>query len=103
MFFDVSVVGDITDISVQNLFVCLWFAFGMHKNLTFPSFQTVSRPGERLESSRVRRNNELNLEEEVAPLVALAPDASLPEEQSTATTDTQACPLFQHLDEVWPI
>lgn len=65
-------------------------------------FQTVSHSEEGLESSHVRRNNELNHQEEDGPLVALAPDASLPEEHSTATTCASACPLFQHLDEVWP-
>lgn len=65
-------------------------------------FQTVSHSEERLESSHVRRNNELNHQEGDGPLVALAPDASLPEGHTTATTSASACPLFQHLDEVWP-
>lgn len=39
--------------------------------------------------------------EEVTPLVALAPDASLPlEEQPSANADVSASPAFQCLDEV---
>ncbi len=41
--------------------------------------------------------------EEDTPLVALAPDASLPEEQQSATTDVSASPAFQCLDEVRPL
>lgn len=37
---------------------------------------------------------------EDAPLLALAPDASLPEEQPSASTDISASPAFQCLDEV---
>lgn len=33
-------------------------------------------------------------------LVPLAPDASLPEEQQSASTDVSATPVFQWLDEV---
>lgn len=38
--------------------------------------------------------------EEETPLVALAPDASLPEEQPSASTDVSVSPPFQCLDEV---
>lgn len=43
---------------------------------------------------------EVEAQEEDAPLVALAPDASLPEEQRSASTDVSASPAFQCLDEV---
>lgn len=50
------------------------------------------------------RNNELSDQEKEAeeddPLVAVAPDVPLPEEQSPAAADPFTCPLFQHLDEV---
>ncbi|XP_034529312.1 coiled-coil domain-containing protein 146 isoform X2 [Notolabrus celidotus] len=39
-------------------------------------------------------------EEDYIPLVPLAPDASLPEEQPTASTDVSACSAFQYLDEL---
>lgn len=38
--------------------------------------------------------------QEDSPLLALAPDASLPEEQPSASTDVSASPVFQCLDEV---
>lgn len=37
---------------------------------------------------------------EDAPLLALAPDASLPEDQPSTTTDVSASPAFHCLDEV---
>ncbi|TNN50354.1 hypothetical protein EYF80_039436 [Liparis tanakae] len=37
------------------------------------------------------------------PLVALAPDAALPEEQPSASTDVTATPAFQCLDEYFPL
>ncbi|XP_074554151.1 coiled-coil domain-containing protein 146 isoform X2 [Halichoeres trimaculatus] len=39
-------------------------------------------------------------EEDVIPLVALAPDASLPEEQPAAAADVSACSAFQCFDEL---
>lgn len=86
------------------MFLCIYF--GLHRNLKcLLCFQTVSRPEERLESSRVGSVTELNQdqEEDDVPLVALAPDASLPAEQFAATIHPSACPLSQHLHEVWPV
>lgn len=67
-------------------------------------FQSVNQSEEQLESNPVIRNNELSDQEKEAeeddPLVALAPDVPLLEEQSPAAADAFTCPLFQHLDEV---
>lgn len=46
-----------------------------------------------------RRSNRGEEEEEDTPVVTLAPDASLPQEQPAANTDLSASPL-QHLDQV---
>ncbi|XP_071358990.1 coiled-coil domain-containing protein 146 [Trachinotus anak] len=62
------------------------------------------------QDSRPPRRGEVEVEEqeveegkraeEDAPLLALAPDASLPEEQPSAITDVSATPAFQCLDEL---
>ncbi|XP_070710324.1 coiled-coil domain-containing protein 146 [Pempheris klunzingeri] len=47
-----------------------------------------------------RGEEEVEAQEENIPLVALAPDASLPEEQRSASADVSASPAFQCLDEL---
>lgn len=58
--------------------------------------QQDSRPPSREEAEV---EEEKGLEEDI-PLVALAPDVSLPEEQPSASADVSASPVFQWLDEV---
>lgn len=55
------------------------------------------------EDSRPPSRGEVEVEEQEekdTPLTALAPDASLPEELPSASTDVSASPAFQCLDEV---
>lgn len=67
-------------------------------------FALVSLSEEQLDSrGKVELEDQVEEEEETeeeTPLVALAPDASLPEEQPSASTDVSASPPFQCLDEV---
>ncbi|XP_047431349.1 coiled-coil domain-containing protein 146 isoform X2 [Mugil cephalus] len=52
------------------------------------------------EEAEVEAQEEDKGVERDAPLVALAPDASFPEEQPTVSTDVAASPVFQCLDEL---
>lgn len=68
----------------------------------FVCFTLVSLSEEQ-QDSRPPSRGEVEVEdqeEEDSPLMALAPDVSLPEEQPSASTDVSACPAFQCLDEV---
>ncbi|XP_040886163.1 coiled-coil domain-containing protein 146 [Toxotes jaculatrix] len=58
--------------------------------------QQAGRPPSR---GKVEEEEEERAEED-PPLLALAPDASLPEEQPSASTDISASPAFQCLDEL---
>lgn len=74
--------------------------------MCFPlvSFSVDSRPPNRgkveLDNQEEGEEEEEMETEEDIPLVALAPHASLPEEQPSASTDVLASPPFQCLDEV---
>ncbi|XP_026219495.1 coiled-coil domain-containing protein 146 [Anabas testudineus] len=61
--------------------------------------QQDSRPPSREEAEV---EEEKGLEEDI-PLVALAPDVSLPEEQPSASADVSASPVFQWLDELFSL
>ncbi|XP_023141559.2 coiled-coil domain-containing protein 146 [Amphiprion ocellaris] len=60
--------------------------------------QQDSRPPSRQEVEVEEQVEDKETEEDI-PLVALAPDASLPEEQPLASIDVSASPAFQWLDE----
>ncbi|XP_042367077.1 coiled-coil domain-containing protein 146 [Plectropomus leopardus] len=60
--------------------------------------QQDSRNPSREEEERAEQEEEKRMEN--TPLMALAPDASLPEEQPSASTDVTASPAFQFLDEL---
>lgn len=62
----------------------------------------TGRPSSRGKIELEDREEEVEEEEmeEHTPLVALAPDASLPETQAAANTDSSSCPAFHCLDEV---
>ncbi len=62
----------------------------------------TSRPpsGENIELEDQEEEVELKEMEEHTPLVALAPDASLPEMQAASNTDISSGPAFHCLDEV---
>ncbi len=68
----------------------------------FMCFALVSLSEEQRDTRPPSRGEEEveDQEEEDSPLVALAPDVSLPKEQPSAGTDVSACPAFQCLDEV---
>lgn len=62
--------------------------------------QQDSRPPSRGEVDVEEQEDEERGIKEDAPLVALAPDVSLPEEQPSASADVSASPAFHCLDEV---
>lgn len=64
------------------------------------SKQQDSRPPSKGEVELEENEEEEERTEEEAPLLALAPDASLPEEKTSASTDVSASTAFQCLDEV---
>ncbi|KAM9334637.1 coiled-coil domain-containing protein 146 [Symphorus nematophorus] len=65
--------------------------------------QQNSRPPSREKAELEDEEEEEKGMEEDTPLVALAPDASLPEEQPSASTDVSASPAFQCLDELFSL
>ncbi|XP_039999073.1 coiled-coil domain-containing protein 146 isoform X2 [Xiphias gladius] len=64
------------------------------------SEQQDSRPPSKGEVELEENEEEEERTEEEAPLLALAPDASLPEEKTSASTDVSASTAFQCLDEL---
>ncbi|XP_070848662.1 coiled-coil domain-containing protein 146 [Chaetodon trifascialis] len=62
--------------------------------------QQDSRPPSRAKVELEHQEVEEKGMEDDTPLVALAPDASLPEEKPSASSDVSASPAFQYLDEL---
>ncbi|KAI3366415.1 hypothetical protein L3Q82_000570 [Scortum barcoo] len=69
----------------------------MKKKVSLFEEQQDSRPPSRGEEED--KEDDVEEKEKDSPLVALAPDVSIPEEQPPATTDVSACLAFQCLDE----
>ncbi|XP_070785470.1 coiled-coil domain-containing protein 146 [Enoplosus armatus] len=71
-----------------------------HFNLSLSEKQRDRRPPSREEVEMEEQEGGYKGMEEDTPLVALAPDASLPEEQPSASIDVSTSPAFQCLDEL---